>query len=163
MRDPKERFLEKIKKGVDESDCWIWTGNLSNGYGQFRYGRLGNVTIIPAHRFSYETHVGPIPKGLVIDHLCRVTYCVNRAHLEPVTHAENIRRGVISAVMARRAAERTLCKSGRHEFVGDNIYITPSTGDRSCRACMREGNRRRERMRRDQYRAIRDRAIFIEG
>lgn len=33
--------------------------------------------------------VGPIPEGLHLDHLCRVRRCVNPAHLEPVTQAEN--------------------------------------------------------------------------
>jgi hypothetical protein len=47
-----------------------------------------------AHRFYYEQHVGPIPEGLQLDHLCRNTRCVNPAHLEPVTGAENMRRRV---------------------------------------------------------------------
>jgi hypothetical protein len=46
-----------------------------------------------AHRAYYETHVGPIPQGLQIDHKCGNKLCVNPHHLEPVTGAENVRRG----------------------------------------------------------------------
>jgi len=46
-----------------------------------------------AHRVSYEVFVGPIPDGMIIDHLCRNRACILPTHLEPVTHAENTRRG----------------------------------------------------------------------
>ncbi|MEV7034630.1 HNH endonuclease signature motif containing protein [Streptomyces sp. NPDC093272] len=40
----------------------------------------------------YEQHVGPIPAGMELDHLCFVTMCVNPTHMEPVTPEENLRR-----------------------------------------------------------------------
>jgi hypothetical protein len=46
-----------------------------------------------AHRVFWVERFGPIPEGLQIDHLCRVTACVNTDHLELVTHTENTRRG----------------------------------------------------------------------
>jgi hypothetical protein len=49
-----------------------------------------------AHRFAYLEFVGPIPDGLVLDHLCRNKKCVNPDHLEPVTNAENLRRGRVA-------------------------------------------------------------------
>src|SRR6188472_1096483 len=65
-----------------ETPCWVWNGAVrTTGYGQF-----SRCTF--AHRLSYETHVGPIPDGLDIDHLCGVRLCVNPDHLEPVTRAE---------------------------------------------------------------------------
>lgn len=70
-------------------DCWVWQGTLRGGYGRFRAGRK----TFSAHRVSYEHHVGAIPDGLVLDHLCRNRACINPAHLEPVTIRENIRRG----------------------------------------------------------------------
>ncbi len=72
------------------SPCWIWQGG-TQGQG---YGRMSvNRRNVPAHRHYYEEKNGPIPPGLTIDHLCRVPSCVNPDHLEPVTLAENLRRG----------------------------------------------------------------------
>jgi hypothetical protein len=62
------------------------------------------AVIIRAHRFAYELLVGPIPEGLVIDHLCRNRRCVNPAHLEPVTAEENWRRGDAPSAISTRGA-----------------------------------------------------------
>jgi hypothetical protein len=71
-------------------ECWIWVGRLNrNGYGRVRTPE-GEMM---AHRTSYEAHVGPIPDGLLLDHVCRVRCCVRPSHLEPVTHRENTLRG----------------------------------------------------------------------
>lgn len=75
----------------DENACWNWIGALnSKGYGCISTGGKNKNGLV--HRVSYELHVGPIPDGLTIDHLCRNKVCVNPAHLEPVTIRTNIRR-----------------------------------------------------------------------
>ena len=92
----EERFWAKINKNA-EGGCWEWTKALhSRGYGQMITGsKTTKRHNVYAHRFAYETLVGPIPDGLVLDHLCRNPKCVNPAHLEPVTRQENIRRGAV--------------------------------------------------------------------
>jgi len=100
----EERFWAKVERG---DGCWIWVaGLLRSGYGQFSPMAGKNVR---AHRFAYELLVGPIPEGLTLDHLCRVHSCVNPTHLEPVTHLENVRRGMAPNVQIRRSG---LCKRG---------------------------------------------------
>ncbi len=85
--DPKEGPLYI----VDENGCWIWQRHtVPSGYGRIK--RDGRVQL--AHRVFYAERYGPIPRGLQLDHLCRVRACVNPEHLEPVTCAENVRRGL---------------------------------------------------------------------
>ena len=89
---PRPTALDRFNARTTRSDqgCWEWSGAKDgDGYASMHYaGRCYR-----AHRFAYEQFVGPIPKGLVLDHLCRNRGCVRPDHLEPVTNAENIRRG----------------------------------------------------------------------
>jgi HNH endonuclease len=73
-----------------ESECWIWKlARNRDGYGVVRDGAGMKL----AHRVEYEKHEGAIPDGLTLDHLCKERGCVNPAHLQPVSLAENCRRG----------------------------------------------------------------------
>jgi hypothetical protein len=114
------------------SDCWLWTGATSrttngNLYGSMRVN--GRQTRAP--RLSYELFKEPIPTGLHIDHLCRVSLCVNPAHLEAVTQRENTLRGTsFAAVLSRE----THCRNG-HEYSPDNTRIVRKA--RQCIACLR--------------------------
>lgn len=86
VRPVRERLMERVQ--VDDNGCWIYTGATTNGYGVIGLGRRSDGTR-QTHRVAYELFVGPIPDGLHLDHLCRVTLCCNPEHLEPVTQAEN--------------------------------------------------------------------------
>jgi hypothetical protein len=95
--------------------------------------------MVQAHRFAYELLVGPIPEGLELDHLCRNHACVNPAHLEPVIHVENIRRGDTDA-QGRCNRDKTHCPAG-HPLDEANTYHNPH-GWRACRTCNRESTAR---------------------
>lgn len=108
--------------------CWLWTRSTRRGYGRARAPR--GVGTEAAHRIAWMMLVGPIPEGLELDHLCRVRACVNPAHLEPVTHAENLRRGIRRDV----SVGKTHCKHG-HEYTRANVYM--HRGARYCVECHR--------------------------
>lgn len=121
----RDRLLAKRRINPD-TGCWEWTGYiLPNGYGNV----LRNKYV---HRIAYAEFRGPIPDGLVIDHLCRVRHCFNPDHLEAVTFHENLLRG--EGTQAQHARQ-THCKNG-HPFEGENLVMTRA-GERRCRECIR--------------------------
>jgi hypothetical protein len=92
-----ESFMSKvITRGEDE--CWGWLGpdNGKEGYGLFYAG--GKTHLI--HRLFYEHIFGPIPKGLVIRHICHNRKCLNPKHLLAGTQQENIQDSVRDGRMA---------------------------------------------------------------
>lgn len=124
-----ERFWAKVSPEPN-TGCWLWSGAVTPaGYGKIAINRR----LKAAHRLSYEMNVGPIPEGLEIDHLCKVKCCVNPAHLEPVTHSENCRRGPQGEHTARIMRAKTHCPRG-HPYSGKNLKIG-AKGERRCRTC----------------------------
>ena len=148
----EERFWEKVNKNgpvpakrPELGPCWVWTGGLfDNGYGQFiiMQGRRGSPK--GAHRQAWELLRGPVPDGLHLDHLCRNHPCVNPDHLEPVTNAENNRRGVSPSAINDR---KTYCDYD-HEFTEENTYRPPKRPHtRQCRKCIRRREQERRQRR----------------
>lgn len=124
-----EAFRTKVS--VESSGCWVWiAGRVRGGYGAF-YDEGRQVR---AHRFSYERLVGPIPEGLVLDHLCSNPSCVRPDHLEPVTQRVNVLRS--STTWATRNSTKTHCANG-HEFTPENTLDRGGSGWRGCRECGR--------------------------
>ena len=116
----------------NETGCWLWIRSLDGkGYGMF--GSAGR-----AHRWSYKKFVGPIPGGFELDHLCRVRRCVNPAHLEPVTHEENVRRSAL-APQQLGGGRYDVCKNG-HSYTEENTYHRPDGYGRDCMICRRARN-----------------------
>jgi hypothetical protein len=129
------RFWARVDKNgpvpahrPDLGRCWVWLGSRNaKGYGRVFYqGRHQKP-----HRLSYQEEYGPIPDGLVPDHLCRNRACVNPDHLETVTVRVNLLRG--QGVNAINAA-KTHCPQG-HLYDIPNTYF--SKGSRSCKTCHR--------------------------
>ena len=132
MKPIPDQLTERIE--IQPGGCWLWTGAVNNGYGRlYCDGRL-----VYAHRAVYEEMVGPIPDGRQLDHRCRVTRCVNPAHLEPVSNRENGRRGI-------KGVLTTQCPNG-HVYTDENTMRRPN-GHRRCRRChnTREEVRRRSK------------------
>lgn len=128
----RDRIMAAIV--VDERGCWIWQrSRQTNGYPNMRVGSTtdGTRRNEGAHRVSYREHVGPIPDGHEIDHLCRTPLCVNPEHLEAVTRRENLMRSTGPA--ARNAAKDACTKCG-------GPYTVTSSGHRRCRPCYNEWN-----------------------
>ncbi len=126
------RIAAKIQPSAD--GCWLWIGGKYwDGYGLVNF--TSPRTTRRAHRVVYETVRGPIPKGLVTDHLCRVRYCVNPQHIEIVSIRENLLRGETST--ARNAAV-THCPQG-HPYDDEHMFMY--NGSRCCRACVNARNR----------------------
>ena len=141
LRSADERFAEKV--AVRENSCHEWTaGTAGEGYGYFYTGRTepGQHGRVYAHRWAYERYVGPIPAGMVIDHLCRNRACVNPEHLEPVPQRVNVARGAGNG-------SQTHCPQG-HPYSGPNLRVY--RGTRYCRACASAyGKRRRAAQRKE--------------
>lgn len=117
--------------------CWLYDGYLNpDGYGWARADGKSQRT----HRAVFEAFFGPIPDGLVLDHLCRNRACYNPSHLDPVSQGENTRRGLQGALRERR----THCPQG-HEYTPENTREhrnKNNTTVQECRTCNRVRMRR---------------------
>lgn len=117
-----DHYLNNQVADDPETGCWVALHRPSHhGYVRLKV----NGRVYAAHRWVYEQMVVEIPAGLEIDHLCRNTSCVNPAHLEPVSHDENMRRTRLE-----------FCRRGLHRLSEDNIYHYSGRGKgRTCKTC----------------------------
>lgn len=84
----EERVARQTRQ---DGACLVWTGH-KNAYG---YGLVNDPASKKqrlAHVVAYELANGPVPEGHELDHLCSNRPCVSIAHLEAVTHRENMAR-----------------------------------------------------------------------
>ena len=144
---PANLWAQCDRSGGNEA-CWPWTGYITpHGYGQ-TYEPAGRAQ---AHVAMYRHLVGEVPDGYEVDHLChsrsfdcnggstcRHRRCINPAHLEPVSKAENRRRQGASK------HRRTRCARG-HPRTEANVYVAKDDGAKRCRVCANEANRKRKR------------------
>lgn len=145
--DPLLRWWAKVDKNgpvptarSELGPCWLWTGSKDrHGYGQFDVHIDGAKKNHRAHRWGYQQLVRELEASETLDHLCRVRPCVNPAHLDPVTHAVNVRRGTAG----QRNRDATHCPNG-HLLTADNVILTKNQW-RSCRECQRARTREANR------------------
>lgn len=134
--------------------CWLWGAGMCDGYAIFSLTKV--TPCRRAHRIAWLVLIGEIPEGMVLDHTCEVTSCVNLAHLEVVTPGENTRRGgspwKANAVATAAELARTRFRCG-HPKSWDNVRIH-SAGHRLCLAC--DDRRRAELADRQRRRRIED-------
>jgi hypothetical protein len=110
---------------MPSTPCVLWKGNITQyGYGRWTSGPNRDKG---AHVVAWESAHGPVPKGMTIDHLCRVKHCVRVSHMEVVTRSENTRRKI---VWYRH--ENPSCKQ-----CGATEWLTDTRGARQCAPCGR--------------------------
>jgi hypothetical protein len=134
-----DRFWDKVDRDgpvpeyrPDLGACWIWTGTTNGTYATLMVKSEvpgGGWLTRLAHRWIYEHENGPIPDGLVVNHLCIVPLCVRPSHLDACTPRENTRYG---DGQAARKARQTECHRG-HPL----DHVNPD-GTRRCTICPRE-------------------------
>ena len=132
------RFWAKTQR--QPSGCIVWTASLSQlGYGRFKI----NGQLVSPHRLIFVIETGrPMPEGLIVDHLCRNPACLNIAHLELVTYAENTARGISTVAPALRVRlDRNECMAGHSLDETGRVY---SGGVTKCFLCVKESNRLRK-------------------
>jgi hypothetical protein len=142
-------FWEKVNK---TDSCWLWEGNINDsGYGNV-WNWLGEYFgTRRAHRISLILSGVKIPKGLVVDHRCRVRRCVNPEHLRLVTMKVNTTEN--NSCPAAKNKAKTHCKYG-HPFDLENTMII-GTEWRKCRMCDRISQAKK-------YHKERSRKVLIE-
>lgn len=86
---PERNTLTSVfDRAVPEGDCLVWTGaKIPLGYGYISI----KGTMRRVHGVAWEAVNGPVPDGMVIDHICHNRACVKVEHLRLATRAQNNR------------------------------------------------------------------------
>jgi len=151
-RTIRDRIMDLVT--IEPNGCWQFNGVLNgHGYGMMETNHYNEM----AHRASYKAFIGPIPKGMIVDHTCHDPAlchlglqcphrrCLNPNHLTVTTRKHNSSRSrryfppmeVIMAVKGPRTQERrdnkTVCFNG-HDLTGRNRSIAKN-GIVVCREC----------------------------
>ena len=145
IRKPLRQRAEEKYEINETTGCWLWTGSLNKGYGQIMVLTEKGHRPLGAHLIIYEFHKGPIPKGLDLDHLCRIRHCVNPNHLEPVTRKENLARGNVGLKNRARIIAYTHCPNG-HLYEPGSFTMVDHRGRkhpyRRCLICYSKNQKR---------------------
>ena len=119
-------------------DYWQWQGSLDgDGYGNcYSPTHLGEQR---ASRFTYKKFIGPIPKGMTVDHLGNHKDDVNPYTVELVSTKENtVRRSVRNAHKSKFTSLQiscivSLCATGMsYSAIGKQFNVDPATIRKIC-------------------------------
>lgn len=133
--DAEDWFMECVMERVEvnpETGCWVWKLAVDlMGYGRWNtLKKIGLSTL--AHRAIYQKLLGiKLLDSQVLDHICRNPPCVNPAHLQPVSHAENLARGAAS----RGGIRLVNCMRGHNDW--HYWYTVKGRRRRYCRSCQK--------------------------
>lgn len=132
---PGRQFIEENSERIPFSGCWIWN---KSTVGR-RYGTLMiDGKPLPAHRFSYQEFIAPIPSGLFVCHRCDVPSCVNPDHLFLGTQSDNMKDCYQKLRRKSYRLPGAQCVNG-HLMTAENIYRTKHRN--VCRACAADAQR----------------------
>lgn len=127
------RFWSKVRVSSPTA-CWMWLGATTGiGHGSFK-SPAGNI----ASRYAWASANGRLPEpDEVVRHRCDNPPCVNPAHLQIGTQAEN----VADMVWRERAAwSGPECRNG-HPRTPENLKLR-ANGDRRCLPCDQESRQK---------------------
>ena len=132
-------FLSGNPDAKAKGKCWVWPHKkVHDGYGLVWHPTVNKYRRV--HRIAYEVAYGPIPDGMVLDHLCRTRECYRPSHLRAVTVKENLLADGSRSLVADLAS-RKACPQG-HPLSGDNLNpYSLKHGHRTCLTCKRARNR----------------------
>lgn len=118
-----KRFYDKVEK---TDTCWNWTGartanrpkrilaDATVGYGVINI----NKRPFYVHRLAWMMAGKDLVEGLVIDHICNNSLCVNPDHLQQITHEKNIKRSEKTTANGAKYYRR-FCKYGHERLIED--------------------------------------------
>lgn len=79
-REFLKELLVRESELDEETGCLVWQRPPDGGYGQIS-ARAIQKNPMRTHRLAYLLHVGEIPEGMAVKHVCENKLCVNPDHL----------------------------------------------------------------------------------
>lgn len=101
------RFCSYVHRRQDHQ-CWNWTGATRGNmnYGLLMEWRDNKRVARIAHRLAWEFCFGPIPKGMLVRHMCHNPACCNPSHLLLGSHKDNFQ----DKINAKREKDSVMLK-----------------------------------------------------
>lgn len=131
LRDRRDEISKYVLAHIIETSngCWLWQGHANGGgYGE---GTFQKRTWIIT-RLVFCATQGEFDPQLDVCHTCDTPSCVSPVHLWLGSRARNIQDSVEKG--RHFLAASTQCKRG-HPLSGDNLYVNPHSGKRTCKTC----------------------------